>query len=134
VRSLGSQLLVDMYGCDPVVLDDVERITAHMLEAAVAAGATVVHHRFHRFAPHGVSGMVILAESHLAIHTWPEHRFAAVDLFTCGATLSQDRCFAKLKERLQCERLLVVDMARGAHEKFLHLPESDAGPATPVPR
>lgn len=81
---LGHQLLLDLAGIEPSRLDDLERLRDALVEAAEAAGATVVEHRFHRFAPHGVSGVVILAESHLAIHTWPELGTAAVDVFTCG--------------------------------------------------
>ncbi|WP_243288177.1 adenosylmethionine decarboxylase [Geothrix terrae] len=82
--ALGRHLLVEYTGCDAAVLADLERITTAMLDAARASGATIVTHSFHHFSPHGVSGAVIIAESHLAIHTWPEHRFAAVDFFSCG--------------------------------------------------
>lgn len=83
--ALGRHLLVEFTGCDAAVLADLDRVTAAMLEAARASGATIVTHSFHHFSPHGVSGAVIIAESHLAIHTWPEHGFAAVDYFSCGA-------------------------------------------------
>jgi S-adenosylmethionine decarboxylase proenzyme len=65
-------------------LDDLKRIEALMNEAARAAGATVVASVFQPFEPHGVSGVVVIEESHLSIHTWPEHGYAAVDFFTCG--------------------------------------------------
>ncbi len=85
MTALGRHLLVEFTGCDPAALADLAGVTAAMLEAARASGATIVTHSFHHFSPHGVSGAVIIAESHLAIHTWPEHRFAAVDYFSCGA-------------------------------------------------
>jgi S-adenosylmethionine decarboxylase proenzyme len=84
VTALGHHLLVEFTGCDPASLADLDRVTSAMLQAAEASGATVVTHSFHHFSPHGVSGAVIIAESHLAIHTWPEHGFAAVDFFSCG--------------------------------------------------
>ncbi|MBK7292891.1 MAG: adenosylmethionine decarboxylase [Geothrix sp.] len=85
MTALGRHLLVEFTGCDSAALADLAGVTTAMLEAARASGATIVTHSFHHFSPHGVSGAVIIAESHLAIHTWPEHRFAAVDYFSCGA-------------------------------------------------
>jgi len=84
MTALGRHLLVEFTGCDAAPLADLDRVTTAMLQAAEASGATIVTHSFHHFSPHGVSGAVIIAESHLAIHTWPEHGFAAVDFFSCG--------------------------------------------------
>ena len=84
MRFAGTHLLVDLWDainlCDPDVIDRTLR------EAAVAAGATILHGHFHRFSPNGgVSGVLVLAESHISIHTWPERDFAAIDIFMCGA-------------------------------------------------
>jgi len=98
MSALGHHLLVEYTGCDAAVLADLDRVTAAMLAAARASGATIVTHSFHHFSPHGVSGAVIIAESHLAIHTWPEHCFAAVDFFSCGP-VDMDRGLAVLRER-----------------------------------
>ena len=84
-RALGRQVLLEFYGCAPNLLDSTEFVETAMLRAARKARATIVRAAFHRFSPHGVSGMVVIAESHLAIHTWPEHRYAAIDIFTCGS-------------------------------------------------
>jgi len=79
----GMHLLVDLWGATN--LADPEHIDAALREAALAAGATILHSHFHHFSPNGgVSGVVVLAESHISIHTWPERDFAAVDLFMCG--------------------------------------------------
>ncbi|CAH1001289.1 S-adenosylmethionine decarboxylase proenzyme [Neolewinella maritima] len=81
---LGLHVLLELYGCPEDRLrlpDDSERI---LLVAAAAMGATVIEARFHAFSPHGVSGVVVIAESHLTVHTWPEHGYAAVDVFSCG--------------------------------------------------
>jgi S-adenosylmethionine decarboxylase proenzyme len=77
-------LLVEYHGCDPDVLDDAERIPQVLRQAAEAAGASIVGCCFHRFTPHGVSGTLLIEESHLSIHTWPERGHAAVDFYTCG--------------------------------------------------
>ena len=87
VKFAGTHLLVDLWGasnlCDP------EQIDRALREAALAAGATILHSHFHHFSPNGgVSGVVVLAESHISIHTWPERDFAAVDIFMCGALRS----------------------------------------------
>ncbi len=113
MRALGQQLLVEMYGCDSAILNDVDMIEAHMLQAAEAAGATIVSKTFHHFSPHGVSGVVVIAESHLAIHTWPEFGYAAVDLFTCGETILPDPCFEYLKIALHANTYSIAELKRG---------------------
>ena len=82
--SLGRHLLAEFYNCESGVLNDPEQIERLMNEAARLSGATVVQSVFHVFSPHGVSGVVVVEESHLAVHTWPEYGYAAVDYFSCG--------------------------------------------------
>lgn len=82
--ALGRHVLLELYECDPDLLKfppDSERI---LLDAAAAMGATVMGSHFHAFPEHGVSGVIVIAESHLTVHTWPEHGYAAVDVFSCG--------------------------------------------------
>jgi len=84
VKFAGMHLLVDLWGA--ANLTDPTTIDAALREAALAAGATILHSHFHHFEPNGgVSGVVVLAESHISIHTWPERHFAAVDIFMCGS-------------------------------------------------
>ncbi|WP_048851158.1 adenosylmethionine decarboxylase [Tanticharoenia sakaeratensis] len=84
MRYAGNHLLIDFW--DAINLDDPQRIDEVLCEAAVTAGATILHSHFHHFTPNGgVSGVIVLAESHISIHTWPEKNFAAVDVFMCGA-------------------------------------------------
>ena len=84
--TLGRHLLAEYRGCDAAILNDEAQIEALMQAAAKAAGATVLLTAFRRFEPHGVTGVVVVSESHLSIHTWPEANYAAVDVFTCGET------------------------------------------------
>ncbi|MEW6756141.1 MAG: adenosylmethionine decarboxylase [Candidatus Latescibacterota bacterium] len=111
--ALGRHLLVDLYGCDPSLLDDPRGVEEALREAARAAGATVVGAAFHRFSPHGVTGVLLVQESHLAIHTWPERGFAAVDLFTCGQVTDPWRACPCLEQLLRAGRYTAVEVARG---------------------
>src|SRR5512139_478501 len=113
MKALGRQIVVEYYGCAPEVLNNVALIKRSMRDAAIASGATVVQEAFHLFNPHGVSGVVVIAESHLAIHTWPEYGYAAVDLFTCGEDVSPDIAFEHLKAQLEATSFSAMEMKRG---------------------
>ena len=122
-------ILVDLYECDPALLDDVDRIGEVMVGAAGAAGATIVDSTFHRFSPCGVTGVLVITESHLAIHTWPEHGFAAVDLFTCGESIDPWRAYEVLKASLGAGRATAVEVHRGCAAEL----EADPGAAMVSP-
>lgn len=88
--ALGRHMTVEFYDCNSAVLADVARLREIFLAAAKKSGATVIDVNFHEFQPQGVSGVVIISESHFAVHAWPEHDYAAVDLFTCGEGVDFD--------------------------------------------
>jgi S-adenosylmethionine decarboxylase proenzyme len=113
LKVLGRHLLVEYYGCDPEILNGLEKVKEHMLEAASQCGATVMESSFHYFSPHGVSGVVVIAESHLAIHTWPEYGYAAVDIFTCGTRVDPWAAFHHLKLSLGSKESSVREIMRG---------------------
>lgn len=113
MKPLGRHLLVDFHGCDTGLLDDPAHLEAALYRAALAAGATVLNATFHRFSPCGVTGVLLLQESHLAIHTWPERAFAAVDLFTCGARLDPWQAALLLKTALGAAQGRAVELERG---------------------
>ncbi|HLQ26521.1 MAG TPA: adenosylmethionine decarboxylase [Acidiferrobacterales bacterium] len=113
MRSLGHQIVAEFYSCDKELLNDVDYIRNNMLEAAIKSGATIVTETFHHFSPHGVSGAVIIAESHLAIHTWPEYGYAAVDLFTCGDSVSAETGFNHLRGALKSSHVSTMEIHRG---------------------
>lgn len=110
---LGNQLVVDFYGCGCENFDDLEWVENVMIEAAGRARATIVDVVFHKFNPHGISGVVVIAESHFAIHTWPEHRYAAIDIFTCGDALDSEAAIAYLATQFRCLKRSVTKLARG---------------------
>ena len=112
--SLGKHWIIDCYDCDRDVIDDPALVEPIMLEAARRAGATVMGSHFHTFEPQGVSGVVIIAESHLAIHSWPEYRYAAVDVFTCGESIDIDRAIEVFKEHFGTDEVVLAgDLNRG---------------------
>ena len=84
MNALGTHLLLELRQCNVALLDDLLYIEAAMVGAALEAGATILAKSFHKFDPRGVTGIIAISESHLAIHTWPEHGYAAVDIFTCS--------------------------------------------------
>ena len=116
MNSLGRHILAEYIGCEPGILNDVTRIEAILLEAAEEAEATVVNSTFHHFSPFGVSGVVVIAESHFAIHTWPEYGFAAVDLFTCGETVDPGIAQSYLEKALQAQSCESKEITRGNKE------------------
>lgn len=108
----GTHLLIECLGCDRAVLDDAEALEKALRAAADAMGATVVGAMFHRFAPQGVTGVLLLAESHVSVHSWPERGYAAVDLFTCGAR--DPACAVPVLERaIGAREVSVLRVERG---------------------
>ena len=116
MKALGRHLLVEFYGCDTEAMDNLQLIENAMHDAARDSGATIVKEVFHRFNPFGISGVVVIAESHLTIHTWPEYGYAAVDLFTCGESVNPWVAFDILKERFKSGRYDVREIQRGMLE------------------
>ncbi len=119
--SLGRHVLVEFYECSPDILTDVTTIEQHMVTAAKEAGATVINSTFHHFSPFGVSGVVVIQESHLAIHTWPEYRYAAVDLFTCGEPVDPWISYQYLKNAFKAAHGSSMEISRG---QLQHLEQS----------
>lgn len=100
-NSLGICLLLELRDCNPEIIRNLDKVTEIMVTAAKTAKATVVEVAFHEFNPFGISGMVIIAESHLAIHTWPEYNYAAVEIFTCGHLIKPEVAAQYLIEKFE---------------------------------
>lgn len=111
--ALGRHLILDLQNCNEAVLDDLTFLKECLEQAAARCGATVVGESFHQFSPHGVSGVVNIAESHISIHTWPEYRYAAVDVFTCGETVDPEEAASLIAERLEAGNRYLIEMRRG---------------------
>ena len=113
MNAVGTHLFMELRDCDEALLDDVRHIEDAMVGAAREAGGTVLARSFHKFEPRGVTGIVAIAESHLSIHTWPEHSYAAADVFTCGAAFRPHEAARFLVERLGCRRPSITEIKRG---------------------
>lgn len=114
--ALGRHLLLELQNCNKEVLDDLDFIKDCLNEAAIGCGATVVGESFYHFPPHGVSGVVNIAESHISIHTWPEYKYAAVDVFTCGDSVEPEKAAKLIAERLGSESQSLIELRRGIME------------------
>jgi len=110
VRCAGVHLIVDLHGAER--LDDIEHIETTLRRCVAAANATLLHIHLHHFQPSGVSGVAVLAESHISIHTWPEAGYAALDVFMCGSA-NPDACIPVLREAFSAKRVGVNELLRG---------------------
>jgi S-adenosylmethionine decarboxylase len=111
VRCAGAHLIIDLY--DAQRLDDIDHIEATLRRAVDAARATLLHIHLHHFEPNGgVSGVAVLAESHISIHTWPENGYAALDVFMCG-NANPDACVPVLREAFTPKHIAVSELLRG---------------------
>lgn len=110
----GKHFLVELSDCDPSALSDVEAVKAVLLDAARRSDATIIDHHFHQFQPHGVSGVILIAESHFSIHTWPESGYVAIDIFTCGSQLKPRRAISLLRKSFGAKEAMTKTVSRGA--------------------
>ena len=113
MKALGKHLLLELNGCDHKLLNDISFIKETMLAAAKASGATALGESFHQFSPQGVSGVIIIAESHLTMHTWPEHGYAGADIFTCGTRVKPEKAAKVIIAKLKPSTHSIILMERG---------------------
>ncbi len=116
MTTFGRHYLVDLHGCDPRIITKVGPTRERLLQAAHECGATVVSDSFHQYQPHGVSGIILIAESHLSIHTWPEEAFAALDIFTCGDEMRPQVAIDSIRESFGAATVKSIVVTRGGLE------------------
>lgn len=125
MSALGRHVLAEIYGCDFDILNDIKKVEEIMVNAALEAGAEVREFVFHKFSPQGVSGVVVISESHLAIHTWPELGYAAVDVFTCGDRVNPWDACKYLTEKFNAKQVEAKEVERGTmtppHQQVVNL-------------
>lgn len=110
--TLGRHLIAEFYGCERARIDDEALLRAALREAAEVVGATVIALNSHRYAPQGVTATALISESHISIHTWPEHGYVAVDIFTCGG-LDPRPGFRHLGAVVRASQCRVQEIVRG---------------------
>ncbi len=117
MKQLGLHVLMEFSECSPGILNDLECLELEVNQAAKIANATLIKSVFHQFSPQGVTGVVVVAESHLAIHTWPEHGYAAVDFFTCNLSMDYHKAYAHLALVLNSKKHTYKSIERGFVER-----------------
>lgn len=113
MNALGKHVIVEMYDCDREIINNQELVEMFMIEAVKISGATLVKTVFHKFSPHGITGIAVVAESHFSIHTWPEYGYCAVDIFTCGELIDSGSAIEYFKNKLLAKSVSVIEMQRG---------------------
>ncbi|HEV2056254.1 MAG TPA: adenosylmethionine decarboxylase [Methylomirabilota bacterium] len=113
MQRLGRHLIVELFDCAPEILNDLEAVQTILLAVARRARATIVGSTFHQFSPFGLSGVVIMSESHVSIHTWPEHRYTAADIFSRGEAFRPDVAVESVIAALGAQRVSVLEVQRG---------------------
>ncbi|MBM7581347.1 S-adenosylmethionine decarboxylase [Caldicoprobacter guelmensis] len=111
--------ILELWECNRELLNDIKFVEKMMTDAALQAGAEVREVTFHQFAPQGVSGVVIVSESHLAIHTFPEHGYASIDVFTCGKRIDPKKAASIIAQKLQANRIYEMNVERGLGEMHI---------------
>lgn len=117
MKTLGIHILLEVFGCNYDILNDVYKIEKIMTKSAEIAKVNIIKSIFHKFNPHGISGIIVIAESHFSIHTWPEYGYAAIDVFTCSAIMDLEKAVKYLKENLKAKNIVRIDMKRGILEE-----------------
>ena len=110
---IGYQTLVEFYNCDKEISDNCTAIESILLHAADIMGLTVVESVIHNFSPIGVSGVIVVEESHIAIHTWPEHGYIALDFFTCNVKYDVSDAIAHMKNQFAAKEIEIQEIKRG---------------------
>ena len=113
MKSLGRHVLAEMYECDADILNDHEKVEDILIDGAKEAKATIIESVFHKFNPYGVSGVVVIQESHFTIHTWPEYGYAALDCFTCGEEINPWVAFEHIAKKLKSKNYTTMEINRG---------------------
>jgi S-adenosylmethionine decarboxylase len=116
-KFLGTHIIAELYGCDPVLLDDVEFITSTLIKSAEKTKVTVVDYATRKFEPQGVSAIIIISESHIAIHTWPELKYAALDFYTCGEE-DPEPAVREIARKFKTKELVLFRADRGNISKI----------------
>lgn len=135
MRAFGTHIIVELSDCNPALLSNVDKVTDILVSAAKEANAEVLQTAFHRFMPQGVSGVVVIAESHLSIHTWPEYGYAAMDIYTCGDNTDPWKACYFAAAKFKAKKMLTTEVRRGISDEqgvFSHFVEKQSSGIEPL--
>lgn len=127
VQSLGNHLIIELYDCHEGTINNSRMVEETLVKAVEISGANMVQSVFHQFNPHGISGVVVIEESHFSVHTWPEYGYCALDIFTCGDEIDYYSALQFLKKEFKAKNMSVTEMKRGMLDlpvKLLHKPDA----------
>lgn len=113
MNALGTHILLELKDCDQELLNDLTYVRQTLIQVAHGVDATIIGESFHRFHPQGITGILAIAESHICIHTWPEYRYASVDVFTCGETVQTSKAVELLVQRFRARDHSQLTLERG---------------------
>lgn len=113
MKVLGNHILVEFYDCNHDKVNNAKFLKEELKKAAIAANATIINYNFHEFSPQGITGVLLIKESHISIHTWPEYNYAAVDFFSCNDKMDLKVVHEKLKHSLESKRSEYQIIERG---------------------
>ncbi|MBC7194620.1 MAG: S-adenosylmethionine decarboxylase proenzyme [Caldisericia bacterium] len=116
METKGMHLILELSGCDREIINDIEKVRQVLTEAAIVANAEILETVFHKFSPQGVSGVVVISESHLSIHTWPEKSYAAIDIYTCGKHTMPWEAYKYIKRHFKAKKIYLTSLQRGEFE------------------
>ena len=117
MNTIGFHYVIEASGCDPKILTDANALKKILLEAAKVGEMDVRSTYFYRFTPQGVSGMVIVSESHISIHTWPEKGYAAIDVYTCDTNSKPEKTVNYILEKIKAEYAHITEIERGIEDE-----------------
>lgn len=120
METKGVHFILELSGCDPDTINNLDEVRKTLTEAAKKANAEILQVVFHRFTPQGVSGVVVISESHLSVHTWPEFSYAALDIYTCGLNTMPQRACEYIIEKFKAKNVFLTTLSRGEFENGLY--------------
>ncbi len=120
MHTLGRHFIVELSKCNASKLNDLAGVRSILSQAAIEANTEIKELAFHHFYPQGVSGVVVIAESHLSVHTWPENGYVALDIYTCGETANPVKAFEYISKAFQAGGMQVTEIIRGLPEQDGH--------------
>lgn len=111
--TLGKHIILEMWGCSKNVIDSIDQVKDALTKAAEVAKANLVNVVCHRFSPYGITGVAVLAESHISVHTWPEYEYAAVDIFICGSVVNSQDAASYITQAFHAKDISLLELKRG---------------------